>query len=257
LQSAPPGPAEVSATAPPTVHRRRHSCTDFSQTRSSDAICDVALDCSNITAACSGPPPAGPGPPRSSQHTLRGTVGSFRQKREAKNAAERIFGVMSVDNELEVRILNEQRRDDPDLRGDVLQALMLDSLVPSTVDATVKDGFVTLSGSVDWQYQREEAAFIAGNILGVIGVEYDIYVESPTPFAGDVKHSIKKALERDAKLDADNIQVETSNGKATLTGSVGSWAERDAAVAAAWAAPGVTDVNDRPASPAPSKPRGR
>jgi osmotically-inducible protein OsmY len=177
--------------------------------------------------------------------TLRGTVGSFRQKREAKNAAERIFGVMSVDNELEVRILNEQRRDDADLRGDVLQALMLDSLVPSTVDATVKDGFVTLSGSVDWQYQREEAAFIAGNILGVIGVENDIYVESPTPFAGDVKHSIKKALERDAKLDADNIQVETSNGKATLTGSVGSWAERDAAVAAAWAAPGVTDVNDR------------
>lgn len=177
--------------------------------------------------------------------TLRGTVGSFRQKREAKNAAERIFGVMSVDNELEVRILNEQRRDDADLRGDVLQALMLDSLVPSTVDATVNDGFVTLSGSVDWQYQREEAAFIAGNILGVIGVENDIYVESPTPFAGDVKHSIKKALERDAKLDADNIQVETSNGKATLTGSVGSWAERDAAVAAAWAAPGVTDVNDR------------
>jgi osmotically-inducible protein OsmY len=177
--------------------------------------------------------------------TLRGTVGSFRQKREAKNAAERIFGVTSVDNELEVRILSEQRRDDADLRGDVLQALMLDSLVPSTVDTTVKDGFVTLSGSVDWQYQREEAAFIAGNILGVIGVENDIYVESPTPYAGDVKHSIKKALERDAKLDADRIEVETSNGKASLTGSVGSWAEHDAAVAAAWAAPGVTGVNDR------------
>jgi osmotically-inducible protein OsmY len=177
--------------------------------------------------------------------TLRGTVGSFRQKREAKNAAERIFGVMSVDNELEVRILNEQRRDDADLRGDVLQALMLDSLVPSTVDATVNDGFVTLSGSVDWQYQREEAAFIAGNILGVIGVENDIYVESPTPFVGDVKHSIKKALERDAKLDADNIQVETTNGTATLTGNVGSWGEHDAAVAAAWAAPGVSGVDDR------------
>jgi osmotically-inducible protein OsmY len=176
--------------------------------------------------------------------TLRGTVGSFRQKREAKRAAERVFGVMSVDNGLEVRILNEHRRDDADLRGDVLQALLLDSLVPSTVDATVKDGFVTLTGPVDWQYQRKEAAFIAGNILGVIGVENDIYLESPTPYAGDVKHSIKKAIERDAKLDADNIQVETSSGKATLTGSVGSWAEHDAAVAAAWAAPGVTDVND-------------
>jgi osmotically-inducible protein OsmY len=177
--------------------------------------------------------------------TLRGTVGSFRQKREAKKAAERVYGVVSVDNQLEVRILNEHRRDDADLRGDVLQALSLDSLVPSTVDANVKDGFVTLTGPVDWQYQREEAAFIAGNILGVTGVENDIYLESPAPYAGDVEHSIKNALERDAKLDADNIQVETSNGKATLTGNVGSWAEHDAAVAAAWAAPGVTDVDDR------------
>jgi osmotically-inducible protein OsmY len=177
--------------------------------------------------------------------TLRGTVGSFRQKREAKKAAERVYGVVAVDNELEVRIFNEQRRDDADLRGDVLRALMLDSLVPSTVDAKVKDGFVTLTGSADWQYQREEAAFVAGNILSVVGVENDIYLESPTPYAGDVEHSIKKALERAAKLDADNIQVETSNGKATLTGNVASWAEHDAAVAAAWAAPGVTDVNDR------------
>jgi osmotically-inducible protein OsmY len=176
--------------------------------------------------------------------TLRGTVGSFRQKREAQKAAERVYGVVAVDNELEVRILNEQRRDDADLRGDVLQALMLDSLVPSNVEATVKDGFVTLTGSVDWQYQREEAAFVAGNILGVTGVDNDIYLASPTPYAGDVKHSIKKALERDAKLDADNIQVETANGTATLTGTVSSWAEHDAAVAAAWAAPGVTDVND-------------
>jgi osmotically-inducible protein OsmY len=177
--------------------------------------------------------------------TLRGTVGSFRQKREARKAAERVYGVVSVDNQLEVRILTGQRRDDADLRGDVLQALMLDSLVPGTVDANIKDGFVTLTGAVDWQFQREEAAFIAGNILGVTGVENDTYLDSPTPYAGDVKHSIKKALERDAKLDADSIQVETANGKATLTGTVGSWAERDAAVAAAWAAPGVTNVEDR------------
>jgi osmotically-inducible protein OsmY len=177
--------------------------------------------------------------------TLRGTVGSFRQMREAKNAAQRVYGVVSVDNQMEVRILNEQRRDDADLRGDVLQALVLDSLVPSTVDASVKDGFVTLAGPVDWQYQREEAGFIAGNILGVTGVENDIYLESPTPYAGDVKQSIKKALERDAKLDADNIQVETTNGTATLTGNVGSWGEHDAAVAAAWAAPGVSGVDDR------------
>jgi osmotically-inducible protein OsmY len=177
--------------------------------------------------------------------TLRGTVGSFRQKREAQKAAERVYGVVFVDNELDVRILDEHRREDADLRGDVLQALLLDTLVPGTVDATVKDGFVTLTGTVAWQYQREEAAFIAGNVLGVVGVDNDVYLDSPAPWAGDVKHSIKNALERDAKLDAENIDVETVDGTAILTGSVRSWSEHDTAVAAAWAAPGVTAVDDR------------
>ena len=177
--------------------------------------------------------------------TLRGTVGSFRQKREAQKAAERVFGVVYVDNELEVRILNEQRREDAEVRGDVLQALMLDSLVPETVEANVKDGFVSLTGVASWQYQREEAAFIAGNVLGVLGVDNDIYLENPGPYAGDVKDSIKKALERDAKLDSDRVGVETVDGTAVLTGSVRSWAEHDSAVAAAWAAPGVTAVDDQ------------
>ncbi len=177
--------------------------------------------------------------------TLRGTVGSFRQKREARNAAERVFGVVSVDNQLDMRILNEHRREEADLRGDVLRALKLDSLVPTTVDVTVKDGFVTLTGTAYWQYEREEAEFIAGNVIGVTGVENDIYLDIATPYASDVKHSIKKALARNAKLDAKNIDVETVDGTAILTGRVSSWAEHDAAVAAAWAAPGVTTVNDR------------
>jgi osmotically-inducible protein OsmY len=97
--------------------------------------------------------------------TLRGTVGSFRQRREAKKAAERVWGVTKVTNDLDVQLLTEHRREDGELRRDVLQALMLDTLVPSTIGASVGDGFVTLTGSVDWQYQREEAEFIAGNIL--------------------------------------------------------------------------------------------
>jgi osmotically-inducible protein OsmY len=177
--------------------------------------------------------------------TLRGTVGSFRQKREAQKAAERVFGVVGVANLLDVRILNRRRREDAEVRGDVLQALMLDTLVPETVDASVKDGLVTLTGTASWQYQREEAAFIAGNVLGVLGVENDIYLDNPGPYAGDVRDSIKKALERDAKLDSDSIAVETADGTAILTGNVRSWAEHDAAVAAAWAAPGVTAVDDR------------
>jgi osmotically-inducible protein OsmY len=177
--------------------------------------------------------------------TLRGTVGSFRQKREAKQDAERVYGVEMVNNELQVRILDAQRRDDADLRGAVLQALMLDSLVPSTIDAKVDQGWVTLTGTANWQFERDEAGFIAGNILGVVGVETEIELVAPGPSAGDVKHSIKKAMERNAKLDADGVSVESSNGEVTLHGTVSSWAEHDDAVDAAWAAPGVRNVKDR------------
>jgi osmotically-inducible protein OsmY len=122
---------------------------------------------------------------------------------------------------------------------------MLDTLVPDAVDATVKDGLVTLTGTASWQYQRDEAAFIAGNVLGVLGVQNDIYLDNPGPYAGDVQDAIKKALERDAKLDSDSVTVGTVDGTAILTGNVRSWAEHDSAVAAAWAAPGVTAVDDR------------
>jgi osmotically-inducible protein OsmY len=176
--------------------------------------------------------------------TLRGTVGSFRQKREAKQDAERVYGVKTVDNQLEVRILNEDRRDDADLRGSVLQALMLDSIVPSTIDAKVDAGWVTLTGTAEWQFQRDEAEFMAANILGVVAVNNDVELVGPAPSAGDVKHSIKKAMERSAKLDADSVSVESSNGTVTLRGTVSSFADHDEAVAAAWAAPGVTDVKD-------------
>src|SRR5882762_7522352 len=100
--------------------------------------------------------------------TLRGTVGSLREKREARKAAERVFGVISVDNKLQVKLMNDDKRADAEVRGDVLQALMLDSLVPKTVDAKVADGFVTLTGSANWQYQRDEAEFVASNIVGAL-----------------------------------------------------------------------------------------
>ena len=174
--------------------------------------------------------------------TLRGTVGSFRQKREAKQDAARVY---SVGNSLEVSILNENRRDDADLRGAVLQALVLDSVVPDTIDAEVQDGLVTLTGTATWQFERDEAEFIATNVLGVTAVDDEIVLVAPTPTAGDVKHSIKKALERNAKLDADEVSVESKNGTVTISGTVSSWTEHDEAVSAAWAAPGVTRVDDR------------
>jgi osmotically-inducible protein OsmY len=177
--------------------------------------------------------------------TLRGTVGSFRQKRDAKQAAERVHGVVYVENDLTVRILTKSRRADADLRGDVLQALLLDSLIPTTVDAKVEDGYVTLSGTVDWQYQCDEATFVAGNILGVTGVDNEILVGGAGRTISGVSDGIQKAFKRGAKIDADNLTVAASDGTVTLSGSVRSWSEHDAAVAAAWAAPGVTTVNDR------------
>ncbi|HET6985483.1 MAG TPA: BON domain-containing protein [Kribbella sp.] len=177
--------------------------------------------------------------------TLRGTVGTFGQKRNAKKAAERVHGVVYVDNELSVRILTKSRRADADLRGDVLQAMLLDSLIPSTVDAKVQDGYVTLSGAVDWQYQRDEAEVVAGNILGVTGVDNEILVGGDGRAVSGVTDGIQKAFKRDAKIDADNLVVAASDGTITLSGSVKSWSEHDAALAAAWAAPGVTTVNDR------------
>jgi osmotically-inducible protein OsmY len=176
--------------------------------------------------------------------TLRGTVGSFREKREAQNAARRVYGVKKVQNELKVNILNGVARDDAELRGEVLQAMMLDSQVPSTIDARVTDGWVTLTGTAEWQYQRDEAEFIAGNVAGVVGVDNEIDLQNPQPSAGDIKESIKKALKRNAKLDADDLSVDTHDGTVAVTGTVSSWSEHDAAIAAAWAAPGVTNVDD-------------
>jgi osmotically-inducible protein OsmY len=177
--------------------------------------------------------------------TLRGTLGSFRQRREAQKAAERVYGVTSVHNELEVRILDKHGRQDADLRGAVLQAMALDDLVPESVDAKAGSGLVTLTGTAAWQYQREEAEFVAGNVPGVVDVDNQITLTSPQPEAGDVKQSIERAFQRNANLDAEGLSVRTHGNVVTLGGAVSSWDERDAAVAAAWAAPGVAAVEDR------------
>jgi osmotically-inducible protein OsmY len=177
--------------------------------------------------------------------TLRGTVASFRQKREAQRAAERVYGVTSVRNELEVRIVHGHRRQDVDLRGAVLRAMALDGLIPETVDAKADSGVVTLTGTAAWQYQREEAEFVAGNVSGVVDVDNQIALTTPQPKAGAVKQSIERAFQRNANLDAEGLSVTTHGNMVMLRGAVSSLDERDAAVAAAWAAPGVAAVENR------------
>jgi osmotically-inducible protein OsmY len=174
---------------------------------------------------------------------LRGTVGSLRQRREAAEAAERVYGVQEVKNNLDVRPLIGDRREDAVLRGEVLQALSLNSLLPSGIDAKVKDGFVTLAGKVNWNYEREEAEATASNVRGVRGIRSEL-VLIPGAKEVDVKGAIEQALTRSATIDADGVSVETAGGKVTLKGFVSSYAARKAAVEAAWSVPNVTQVED-------------
>src|SRR5262245_22114802 len=133
--------------------------------------------------------------------TLRGTVGSLREKREAKKAAERVQGVTGVANTLSVIPgLSDAGRDDAELRADVLQALRLDATIPASVDADVYGGFVTLKGTAEWQYQREEAESVASNIRGITDVDNEIEIIGAPPTADGVKDSIVRALERNAKV---------------------------------------------------------
>lgn len=176
--------------------------------------------------------------------TLRGTVGSLREKHQAKKAAQRVYGVTHVNNTLQIRLPTTHMRNDADLRSDVLQALILDSLIPNTVDATVNDSYVTLTGTVNWRYQREEAESVATAIAGILDVLNNIGLQPPGPNPIDVQNSINQAFKRNAAFDADDLQVLTDNDTLTIKGSVRSWAEHDEAINAAWAAPGVTTVHD-------------
>ena len=177
--------------------------------------------------------------------TLRGTVTSIRLKRAGSRAAARVRGVTRVANELRVQIPDKDRRDDEDLRGDVLEALMLDVSVPMTIDAQARDGFVTLTGTAQWHYQREAAELRTANVPGVAGIDNAISL-TQTPDAREARDAIRAAFGRDAALEADGLSVQaSSDGLVILFGTVSCWAAHDHAVACAWSAPGVTQVDDR------------
>ncbi|HTX71168.1 MAG TPA: BON domain-containing protein [Thermoleophilia bacterium] len=177
--------------------------------------------------------------------TLRGTVGSFREKLAAENVTKRVQGVQLVDDRLELRLLDEAARKDAAVRGEVLQALALDSIVPSTVDAKVEDGMVTLTGTVEWKFERDEAEFVASNIVGARSLTDEINLDPPKPTAVDVRRAIRGAFKRNAGLDAERLSVTTMDGTVTIDGIVRSWAEHDEAIDAARSARGVTKVDDR------------
>ena len=176
--------------------------------------------------------------------TLRGTVGSFHQKRSAEKAARRVDGVTYVNNELQVRLMTEFRREDSDIRAAALQALMLDSLIPSEeIDVKVRDGLLTLTGTVAWQYQSDLAEDDVLPLIGIVDIENAIVVANDAT-AADVSDRINDAFLRNAQLNDSEIEVSSANGSVTLAGIVGTWSEHDEALDAAWSAPGVSRVRD-------------
>ncbi len=177
--------------------------------------------------------------------TLTGHVGTYAEKDAAEKAARRVKGVRAIAQEIDVRILGPRRTDDDDIARRAVKILDWNISIPKQmVQIRVCKGVVTLTGNVEWQYQKNAAAAAVRDLSGVVGVSNLIEVV-PGISADDVKKRIENALERDAELEARAIQVDVSGGKVTLKGKVRTWSERRAAERAAWSAPGVCALDDQ------------
>ena len=177
--------------------------------------------------------------------TLRGDVKSYAEKAAAERVALGVYGVKAVADDINVQPRDGQQRTDSDIAQAVLSALKWNTLVPEErITVTVTNGFVTLKGKVDWEYQRKAAANSVRDLAGVRGVANTISLE-PHISVTDVKSKIEAALKRSAEVDARRIHVAVADGKVILSGNVHSWSERNEARHAAWAAPGVKEVDDR------------
>jgi osmotically-inducible protein OsmY len=174
--------------------------------------------------------------------TLSGHLTSFAQKHAVERAVLRVQGVKGVAVELDVRLGANAKRTDAEIASAAESALRWNALVPDDrIKVMVEKGWVTLSGEVDWDYQRNQALKVVRPLTGVLAVSNNLTVK-PTTTPANVKSRIQGALERQADREAKNIEVIVSGHTATLKGQVHSWAERIAAQGAAWSAPGITSV---------------
>jgi len=178
--------------------------------------------------------------------TLSGHVPSYAQKSRIEDAVRRVKGVHGIAEEIEVRVFGADEASDEDIAGRALQMLHWNSFVPrNAVQVQVQRGWITLTGQVEWQFQRQEACDAVRRLHGVTGVTNRISV-APRVSADDIKKRIDGALRRAAAVEAAHISVDVrEGGKVTIHGKVHDWVERSAVERAAWSAPGVCEVEDQ------------
>jgi osmotically-inducible protein OsmY len=177
--------------------------------------------------------------------TLRGNVGSYAARAAAERVALRVYGVKAVANDVSVRLVTGFERNDTDIAQAAVTALKWNTFIPQNrVTIIVSNGWLTLNGTLDWQYQKEAAARAVRDLTGVKGVTNGISVK-PHVQASEVQAKIEAAFKRSAEIDARRVSVAATDGTVILSGHVRSWMERQEAERAAWAAPGVSQVDDR------------
>jgi osmotically-inducible protein OsmY len=178
--------------------------------------------------------------------TLSGAASNYAQKHAAVKAAERVVGVAAVADDIEVKFGPSALRSDTDVAHATAEALQRDTQVPANaVKARVDNGWVTLDGETEWNYQRSSAERAVRNLWGVKGVTNLIRIKPTVPSTAEVSRMIKAAIQRSAESDADRIIVDALDGRITLRGKVRTWSERQDAERAAWSAPGVREVVDQ------------